>query len=75
MTNKEKKDCDFSSDKRCVWIDGKQYVSLDRFLEVKNQNDNILKDLQKRCSELEADNKIFKETIKRLALGGLDADE
>ncbi len=68
------KDCDFSSDKTCVWIDGKQYVSLDRFLEVKNQNDSIMRDLQKRCSEYEADNKIFKEAIKRLAIGGMDVD-
>lgn len=68
------KDCDFSQDKTSVWIDGKQYVSLDRFLEVKNQNDCILRDLQKRCSEYEADNKIFRETIKRLAVGDLDAD-
>lgn len=40
------------SDEKHVWIDGKQYIRLDRFLEVVNGLKETLAASDKRCKEL-----------------------
>ena len=58
-----KYECSFTSDRRCVFIEGEQYICLDRFLEVKNSNDAIMKELQKKVGELEAENKTLRDYV------------
>ena len=61
-----KYECDFTRDRRCVFIEGKQYICLDRFLEVKNQNDAIMKELQKKVGELEEENKTLRDAFRAM---------
>ena len=56
-------ECLFSSDRKCVFIEGDQYICLDRFLEVKNQNDEIMRELQKRVRDLESENKTLRDYV------------
>lgn len=58
-----KYECSFSSDRKCVFIESDQYICLDRFLEVKNQNDEIMRELQKRVRDLESENKTLRDYV------------
>ena len=59
-----KYECEFTSDRRCVFIEGKQYICLDRFIEVKNSNDATMKELQKKVGELEDENKTLRDAFR-----------
>ena len=63
MNDKVKKEVYFADEKH-VWIDGNQYIRLDRFLEMQ---DNIRIEtgmLHNRCVKLEDENKALKKLLK-----------
>lgn len=63
MNEKIKKEVYFADEKH-IWIDGRQYVRLDRFLEVKNDAAVEGKILYDKCVELHEENQSLKKLLK-----------
>ena len=63
MNEKIKKEVYFADEKH-IWIDGRQYIRLDRFLEVKNDAAVEGKILYDKCVELHEENQSLKKLLK-----------
>lgn len=57
---------EFHDDGEHIWIDGKQYVSLKRFIDLKQTQLKEMQLLQEKASELTKENNAFRDTIKAL---------
>lgn len=54
------------TDERHVWIEGKQFIRLDRFLELKNDRLNEMEILVDEVDRLNKDNNTLREYIEYL---------
>lgn len=61
----EMKKVTMDSDKKHAWIDGHQYVSLDRFLEVKRDSAIETRLLNDRMKELLEENEAYKVLLRK----------
>lgn len=52
------------SDDNHIWIDGKQFVSLKRFLELRNSESNEMQLLSDKVEELTSENDSLKKLLK-----------
>ena len=57
----------FHEDGEHLWIDGNQFVSLERFLQVQKDIRKEAHILNKRVEELTRENEAFRQTIKALS--------
>lgn len=64
MSEKTKLTVEFDKSKEHAWIDGHQYVSLDRFLEVKRDSVIETRLLNDRMKELLEENEAYKVLLK-----------
>lgn len=60
----ENKKVRFDESKNHVWIDSKQFISLERFIELKNDTLVELKLLQEEVSRLRGENEAYKVLLK-----------
>ncbi len=65
MSEKTKLTVEFDKSKEHAWIDGHQYVSLDRFLEVKSDNAIETRLLNDRMNELLEENEAYKVLLRK----------
>lgn len=63
----EKVEVHFHEDGDHVWINGMQFISLNRFIRMKNCQLNEMQLLQDKVTELTKENEHLKQTIKVLA--------
>lgn len=61
----EMKKVTMDSDKKHAWIDGHQYVSLDRFLEVKRDSAIETRLLNEQMKELLEENEAYKVLLRK----------
>lgn len=59
----EKVDVRFSDEKH-VWVNGRQFVRLDRFLEIKTNTINELEFANQECERLYEENESLKKLLK-----------
>lgn len=65
MSEKTKLTVEFDKSKEHAWIDGHQYVSLDRFLEVKRDSAIETRLLNDRMKELLEENEAYKVLLRK----------